>query len=733
MAREAGSLMIEPMLASLVDAPLNDPQLIYEPKYDGIRAIAEIEPRGAVRLWSRLGNEKTAQFPEIVAALKEWAQGLKAPLVIDGEIVALDGKGNPSGFQQLQGRIHLTENPASNASLARTAFIAFDALREGRTDLRERPLTERRAALERIFGSARSSVLRISESVRGDGRDLYKRALAEGWEGLIAKQADSRYRSGKRSPDWRKVKIVREQEFVIGGWTEPRQTRSYFGALLLGVYRQGSGVRDQGSGIRDQGSGIRERNGSNARTIRTATTEFVYVGHVGTGFNEKELARLMKLLKPLETAQCPFRNPPKSNERPHWVKPALVAQVKFTEWTSDGRLRHPVYLGLRDDKKAEDVRREPEISRVRSSPSRKSDRNASNSASVAPSPRAAGSPAVRPLAASRTGGPTADAIAKMLDQLSALEANRRDGSLELPDGDRLSVTNLHKVFWPKQKRTKGDLLRYYVQASPFILPAVQDRPLTMKRLPNGIAGKTFYQHRAPDEVPANVRVEPVPGEKTVPARLIGGNLKTLLYMAQLAAISQDPWFSRVTSPDAADHVAFDLDPAQGVRFDRVLEVARWIRDELQTIGAVGFPKTSGADGLHVYIPLPPDTPYEAGLIFCQIIATMVAQKHAKIATIERSVKARGPRVYIDCLQNIAGKTLAMAYSARASTYAGVSTPLSWDEVEQGVRREDFTIETIPERLKTVGDLWKGLRTSKGIDLSRVSEFATGEGGKRRGK
>jgi bifunctional non-homologous end joining protein LigD len=690
--------MIEPMLASLVDAPLNDPQLIYEPKYDGIRAIAEIEPRGAVRLWSRLGNEKTAQFPEIVAALKEWAQGLKAPLVIDGEIVALDGKGKPSGFQQLQGRIHLTERPAANTSLARTAFIAFDALREGRTDLRERPLTERRAALERIFGSAQSSMLRISESVRGDGRDLYKRALAEGWEGLIAKQADSRYRSGKRSPDWRKVKIVREQEFVIGGWTEPRQTRSYFGALLLGVYGETSGL--------------------------------VYVGHVGTGFNEKELARLMKVLKPIETAQCPFRDPPKSNERPHWVKPALVAQVKFTEWTSDGRLRHPVYLGLRDDKKAEDVRREPEISRVRSSPSRKSDRNAPNSARVSPGPAASESRNARGRTAqpSRSGGPTADAVAKLLEQLRALETARRDGSLELPDGDRLSVTNLHKVFWPKQKLTKGDLLRYYVQSSPFILPAVQDRPLTMKRLPNGITGKTFYQHRAPDEVPANVRVEPVPGEKTVPARLIGGNLKTLLYMTQLAAISQDPWFSRITSPYAADHVALDLDPATGVRFERVLEVARWIRDELQTVGAVGFPKTSGADGLHVYIPLPPDTPYEAGLIFCQIIATIVAQKHPKIATIERSVKARGQRVYIDCLQNIAGKTLAMAYSARASTYAGVSTPLTWDEVEQGVRREDFTIETMPERLKKVGDLWKGLRTSKGIDLSRVTAIAQ-KGGK----
>jgi bifunctional non-homologous end joining protein LigD len=214
----------------------------------------------------------------------------------------------------------------------------------------------------------------------------------------------------------------------------------------------------------------------------------------------------------------------------------------------------------------------------------------------------------------------------------------------------------------------------------------------------------------------------VPGDKTVPSRFIGGNLKTLLHMTQLAAISQDPWFSRVGSPATADYAALDLDPPPGVPFERVLDVARWIRDELASIGATGVPKTSGADGLHVYIPLPPDTPYEAGLIFCQIIATVVAQKHPKIATVERMVRARGARVYIDCLQNIPGKTLATAYSARASEYAGVSTPLTWDEVDQGVQREAFTIDTMPARMRSVGDLWKALRTSKGVDLSRVSKY-----------
>jgi bifunctional non-homologous end joining protein LigD len=245
----------------------------------------------------------------------------------------------------------------------------------------------------------------------------------------------------------------------------------------------------------------------------------------------------------------------------------------------------------------------------------------------------------------------------------------------------------------------------------------------MKRLPNGISGQPFYQHRAPDQVPPGVRVEHVPGDKTVPARFIGGNLKTLLHMTQLAAISQDPWFSRLGTASFADHVALDLDPMPGVPFSRVLDVARWIRDELRSLGVTGVPKTSGADGLHIYIPLQPATPFEAGLLFCQIVATVVADKHPRQATIERAVRARGARVYVDYLQNIPGKTLATAYSARASAYAGVSTPLAWQEVEAGVRREDFTIRSFPSRLKAAGDLWAALRNAPGADLSSVTRYA----------
>jgi bifunctional non-homologous end joining protein LigD len=706
--------MLQPMLASTIDAPLDDPQLVYEPKYDGIRAIAEVGE--TVRLWSRLGNEKTSQFPEIAAALQQWARPLGAAVVLDGEVVALDEKGNPAGFQQLQGRIHLLD-PAGSARLkprapsgkdsARrepravsgkmereasaerpsVAFIVFDLLRDGKTDWRERPLLERRAALERLFKKAKPSPpIRISTFVRGNGKALYDEALGQGWEGLIAKHAQSLYKSGKRSPDWRKIKIVREQEFVIGGWTEPRQTRTYFGALLLGVY---DGKR------------------------------LIYVGHTGTGFNERELARVMALLKRLETRECPFSPRPKTtNERPHWVRPELVAQIKFTEWTADGKLRHPVYLGLRDDKKALEVRREPTPQRGRVGQVGRVGRVGQvGQVGRVGKARDIVFPSNPP---DPLDPPDPIDPRDLMGQLTSLEHARRDGVLTLPDGDQLKVTNLQKVFWPKLKLTKGDLFRYYVQVAPALLPAIADRPLVMKRFPNGVAAQPFYQHRAPD-VPSGVRSEVVTVAETR-AHIVGGALKTLLYTTQLAAISQDPWFSRLPTPEYADCAAFDLDPSEGVPFRAVLDVARWIRDELESLGARGVAKTSGADGLHIYIALPPETPYEAGVLYTQIVAMLVEQKHPKVATTERSVRARGKRVYIDCFQNILGKTLASAYSARASEYAGVSTPLTWKEVDAGVDRHDFTIKTVPGRLDELGDVWGTLRKGKPVDLERVTRI-----------
>ena len=659
------------MLASLEPARVDDGRFAYEPKYDGIRALVEVEPgatREGIRIWSRLGNQKSAQFPEIVAALHDLGRRLKAAVVLDGEIVALDERGEPGGFQRLQGRMHLGAGDARRASSRQpVAFVAFDILRDGDDDLRSLPLTTRRARLERVLANVGAGTLRISEFSPGDGRSLQHRVSERGWEGLVAKRLDAPYRSGRRTAEWRKLKTLLRQHFVVGGWTEPRGSRVAFGALLLGVAKE-----------------------------RGAPDDLEYVGHTGPGFDDAELRRVARLLGPLETATCPFRPRPRTNERPHWVEPRYVAEVTFAEWTADRKLRHPQYLGLRDDIPVADVKREP-IRRV-------------SSAAPAPVKREAAPPASR-------------ALERVIAQIDALERAGGDGVLDLPGGHRLEASNLAKVFWPRARITKADLMRYYVRVSPALLAAVDDRPLVMKRFPDGVTGKAFYQQRAPATVPSGVRVEVLPSDTVVPSRLVGGSLLTLLYMTQIAVISQDPWFSRVAAPDFADHAAFDLDPMPGVTFGTVLDVARWIHDELETLGIPSVPKTSGADGLHVYVPLPPRTPYDAGRLFCEIVATVVTRKHPRVATVTRAVNARGRRVYVDCLQNIRGKTLATAYSARATDTATVSAPLTWDEVHAGVAREAFTVATMPARLRERGDLWARLRTSRPADLSRVLKLA----------
>jgi bifunctional non-homologous end joining protein LigD len=659
---------VRPMLATTGEAPLDSAALAYEPKYDGIRAIVDVHG-GRVRFWSRLGNEKTAQFPEIADALRHWARRLDRPVIIDGEIVALNEQGEPVGFQNLQGRIHLKSDVGRAA--APVAFIAFDLLRDGNEDLRPLPLRDRRARLEKLFGGIKDSRLRISEQVTGAaGRALHERAEAHRWEGLIAKRLDAVYKSGHRSPDWRKLKLVRRQACVVAGWTDPRGSRPFFGALLLGVYNEKNRLQ--------------------------------YVGHTGAGFSDAELGRLWKRLEGIRTKTCPFSIVPRTNERPHWVAPQLVAEVKFTEWTADGKLRHPTYLGLRDDVKAETVHKEPD--KVFHGPAKHT-------------------VTVRQQAAERARKSTVTkaAIGKLLNQLDAIEEAGGSGVLQLPGGEKLEVSNLGKVFWERLKLTKGDLFRHYVRVAPYILPALADRPLVMKRYPNGVTAKPFYQHRAPDKLPAGVRVETVTTGSESRPHLIGGSLITLLYTVQLAAISQDPWFSRIGSDKFVDHVAIDLDPPDDLPFARVLDVARWVREELDALKTPGFAKTSGSGGLHIYIPMPPETPYEAGLVFCQIVATMVAKKHPKLATIERSIAARGRRVYVDYLQNIKGKTLASAYSPRANDFAGVSTPLTWDEIDEGVSPKDFTITNFVERMEAVGDLWAALRRSKGADLRAVTK------------
>lgn len=677
---------VRPMLVALVTrAPLSGEDLVFEPKYDGIRALVERDETG-VRIWARSGAEKTLQFPEVAEAFA--AVDRVPEILVDGEIVALDKNGEPVGFGALQERIHLSrpDEAARRARNAPVAFLAFDLLREGSADLRPLPLIERKVRLEQRLGAFAGRTLRLGRWAMGDGRALLEEARQKGWEGVVVKDARSAYRSGERGPQWRKIKLVHRQELVVGGWTEPRGSREALGALLLGVWQDGA--------------------------LR-------YVGHVGTGFDRKGLREIAAKLAPIETSACPFTARPDTNERPHWTKPEIVVEVKFGGLTEAGLLRHPVFIGVRDDKKAEDVRAEEgDVEAARS---------------VGRAPGSAGPQTVRPSERTQSQEPPPPPeVARVIEQLEQIERGRGSGRVLLPNGGQLQVTNLGKPFWPALGTTKGDLLRYYARVSPLICEVVRDRPLVMRRFPNGVQGEAFYQHRAPEPLPAGVRAAALPNDD-VPSRLVGGDLVTLLYMAQLASVSQDPWFSRVGTPEVADEIAFDLDPMPEVPFERVLDVARWIRDELGRLDVPAFPKTSGATGLHVFVPMPEGTTYETGRLFAQIVATVVAGKHPKVATVERTVDARGATVYVDYLQNIGGKTLACAYSARASEYAGVSAPLTWREVDEGVDARDFTMRSMPARLADVGDLWAGLRRGPRADLHSALQALLRTGAPQRGR
>ncbi len=439
----------------------------------------------------------------------------------------------------------------------------------------------------------------------------------------------------------------------------------------------------------------------------------VYFGSVGTGFSDAELARLAALLRERAVNTSPFTPAPKPPERPHWVQPELRARVKFTEVTKDGMLRHPVYLGLEEQQPPGVGGSAPQGAPPgRAAPGRK----------LPSGPKA---PPKTGSTKSRAGSPP-DVASAPLDlvcqQLELLESARRDGRIALPGGGALDVTNLAKVFWPTQQFTKGDLLRYYARVSPLILPAVADRPLVMKRYPNGVSGKAFYQHRAPDDPPATLRVAIADGDEERVPRIIGGSLLALLYMTQLASISQDPWFSTIEAPHVAREAALDLDPMPGVPFSQVRDVARAIRDVLEALDIPACAKTSGSSGLHIYVPLADGTSYEAGQTFCKIIATVVATQYPRVATVERKVGARGRTVYIDYLQNIEGKTLATAYAVRANDFAGVSTPLRWDELDSAdLHPEEFTLATAEGRFAEVGDLWAPISAGPRLDLREALE------------
>ena len=654
----------------------------FEPKYDGMRALAFISP-SRVRLMTRNGKDKAKQFPEVAAALGTLGQRLGRRCIVDGEVVALE-RNRPGHFQSLQGRFHLKSEADIEAAMrdSPAAIVIFDFLVDGDQNLMNAPWAERRARLETILADPPVRV-RISET-SPNGTRMLDRARKGGWEGVIAKRDAARYVPGARSRDWLKLKLQHRAEFVIGGYTEPRRTRPHLGAILLGYFDDDGRLR--------------------------------YVGHTGGGFNRDSLREMYEQLRRIEQPESPFTNTPRTNERAHWVKPRVVVEVKFAEWTSDGRLRQPIFLGTRDDKNAMDVHLEKEsIQHYANEPARsKRQRGAKRRVVRRPSRDVeAGAKRGRNAATKRGAKPAPKRGSTKRTQshdverqLELLERERRDGAVTFSRGKTLLVSSLDKVFFDDSGTTKGDVMRYYAHVAPMLLPLLDGRPLILKRYPNGINGSSFFQQNA-GTTPRGVRVAEVETEDgTRATRIIGGDLLTLLHTVQLGTIAVHPWQSRLPTIEHPDYSTIDLDPGKGVPFENVIELAKRIRDELASLQLAAAVKTSGSRGLHIVVPLPTRTTYARSAALAEKIAAVVTAKYPRLATLERSLQRR-PKgsIYVDAQQNARGKSVASAYSVRERPGAPVSAPLRWDELERNLQIRDFTIATMRRRIDDVGDLW----------------------------
>ena len=598
-----------PMLATLAEEIPRGAGWVFEVKWDGYRAIATVSG-GNVTLTSRNGNDLTARFPNVAG---EIARAVKTPdCVLDGEVCALDESGR-SSFSAMQ-----QAKPGTPI-----VYYVFDLLEVDGEPVVDLPLVERRKRLEQIL-DRRNRTVRLSETFE-DGQALFEAAKEQRLEGIVAKRLDSRYLQGKRTRDWLKLKTHGEQEFVVAGYTKGTGRRaSSFGSLVLGYY---------------QGD------------------ELIYAGNVGTGFNSKEIDKLLDKLRPLRRETPPFREVPKMPKVRKgdviWVEPRLVVEVEFAEWTHDGRLRAPSYKGLREDKSAEEVRREK---------------------------------------------PIPDRI--------------RKGSREL------KLSNLDKVFFPKEGITKGDLLEYYRAVAPVLVPHLKDRPFTMVRWPDGIEGKKFFQKDAPSHMPewittyrALVSTRESPRrQRWVNFPLVNDEL-ALLWMVNMGCIDMNTWYSRVEKPDRPDFVLFDLDPSLDVGFKETVQVALLVKQALDAFGLTGFPKTSSAEGMHILVPIERRYTYEDTRQFAEIVAGAIARTHRGLATTEWT-KSKRRGVLIDANQNGEGKTIASVYSVRPRPGAPVSTPLRWEEVTEDLDPRAFTMEVVLDRIGKHGDLFEGVLNTK---------------------
>ncbi len=599
------------MLAKVRDEPFSDPAWVFELKLDGYRMLAA-RVGGEPLLLTRNGHDATASFPEIARSLR------KLPyehLVLDGEVVVHDEAGLPS-FQRLQGRARVSRPPdIRQASVERPAsFYAFDLLGFDGYDLRALPLVERKRLLAPLIPPA--GPLRYSEHFEGTGERLFEQVQRMGLEGIVAKRADSRY-VGNRSASWVKIHASREDRFAVIGFTRPKGGRTGFGALHVGFYESENDESDR----------------------------LVYAGRVGTGFDEKKLRDLRERLDGLVVDGPPFDGKGPASDAHTWVRPELVARVRYKELTDEGLLRQPVYLGL-EDVPATDCRR----------------------------PR----------------GPHATLHEPVPVELGP------------PPEDEVPLSNLDKVFWPEERYTKGDLIAYYRTIAPWLLPYLEDRPLVLTRYPDGIDGKSFFQKNAPGFEPEWIRTETIwsEGSEREIDYFVASDTASLVYLANLGTIPLHIWASRIGSLDRPDWAVLDLDPKEAP-FEDVIEIARATHRLCDEIGLPNYVKTSGSTGMHVLIPLGGQLDYEQARALAQLVARVVVGELPEIATLVRNPAKREGKVYLDYVQNGRGRLVVAPYSVRPLPGAPVSAPVRWREVKRGLTIGRFTIETMPRRVRAM--------------------------------
>jgi bifunctional non-homologous end joining protein LigD len=614
---------VEPQLATLVSAPPDGDAWLHEMKFDGYRILCRID-KGRATLWSRNANDWTSRFPEVAAAA---ARLPVRQAFVDGEVAVLLPNGTTS-FQALQ-------NTLSSGGRGELVYFAFDLMHLDGQDLTHVSLDARKERLERLIGTARDGAIRYSTHVVGKGEAFFRDACRHSLEGIVSKRRDGSYEGG-RGRSWLKVKCIQEQEVVIGGFTEPKGTRAGLGALLLGVHEAGDGL--------------------------------VYVGKVGTGFTGDSARHLRARLDRIRAPASPFRQPPPNATLARWVKPQLVAEVAFSEWTEDGRLRHPAFKGLREDKPADQVVREraagaePRVTAPRRAPAR--------------SPAAA-----RP---DRSATPESVMIAGV------------------------RITHPDRVVYPDHRITKARVARYYEAVAKHILPHLRSRPAVLVRCPDGLAEKCFYQKHAGAWAPPSLRRVRIREKTKAGDYVIVEDAAGLVGLVQMGVLEIHTWNAQADALEAPDRLVFDLDPGPDVPWPAVRTAARLVRATLEARGLASFVKTTGGKGLHVVAPITPGPGWSAFVAFAQEVAEALRAETPRAFTTTMAKSARKGRIFIDYFRNQRGATSVAAYSTRAREGAPVSMPIAWDELDSVPSGSHFTIDSAERRLaRLTADPWAG--------------------------